>query len=400
MPLAWLTPQSCRIRERAMQVFSDWLRDHHQLELSDLDSASLAGWFLASFGQDLYVAGHPLYVYVHAILAFVDCFPHLKQNLAAAWSTYSRWQQMVPTERRTVFPAVVFKASVTVALLWGWARFAALLIIGFLGLLRPGELVNLQRRHLVLPADVLSDELNVCYIRLERTKTRRIMHRQHAQVSDGVAVRFLTASLLEVPANEFIFGGSQGQLRRRWNAVFGTVLGLPVSEKGGGITPASLRGSGATWLHRMTENIPRIAWRGRWTQTRTLEHYLQDVAGQYFLVDVSPEKRQLITELAAFFGDGFGLLWVALPPSHPSCGPRVEEVVLPFFGLILHLLALAWQGLHLRVAGIGLARAALDERVAGIGLARALHAAGMHWLGQGLDGTAFARAWIDAAALV
>eukprot|EP00971_Amphidinium_carterae_P172090 3411977-Amphidinium_carterae.1 len=86
--------------------------------------------------------------------------------------------------------------------------------------------------------DMLSDELGVCFVRLEGTKTRRIMHRQHARVSDPVAVSFISSVMSLVPSHELIFGGSMGQFRRRWNSIFGEVLSLPVQEQQGGLTPA------------------------------------------------------------------------------------------------------------------------------------------------------------------
>ena len=87
-------------------------------------------------------------------------------------------------------------------------------------------------------------------------------------------------------------------LRRRWDAVFST-LGVPVTEDLKGITPKSLRGSGATWLYQRTEEVDKIMWRGRWQQRRTLEHYLQDVAGQLLLVDLAESHRHRIQQLSS-----------------------------------------------------------------------------------------------------
>ena len=75
---------------------------------------------------------------------------------------------------------------------------------------------------------------------------------------------------------------------------------MPTGDNEQGVTPKCLRGSGATWLYQLTEDIGRIQWRGRWQQRRTLEHYLQDVAGQLLLTDLTESQRSTVLELAPF----------------------------------------------------------------------------------------------------
>ena len=73
---------------------------------------------------------------------------------------------------------------------------------------------------------------------------------------------------------------------------------METAEKKKGITPKSLRGSGASWLFHHTEDVQRVLWRGRWQSRKTLEHYLQDVMGQVLLSDLIQEKRDLVFALA------------------------------------------------------------------------------------------------------
>ena len=51
-------------------------------------------------------------------------------------------------------------------------------------------------------------------------------------------------------------------------------------------------------MYQRTEDIERIQWRGRWQQRRTLEHYLQDVAGQLLLAGLSESHRHHIKQLS------------------------------------------------------------------------------------------------------
>ena len=86
--------------------------------------------------------------------------------------------------------------------------------------------------------------------------------------------------------------------RRQWDAVL-TRLGLPCRAADRGATPGFLRGSGATHFYVATENIPLLAWRGRWARTKTLEYYLQEVAAQVRLTEPSPANRARIQSLDA-----------------------------------------------------------------------------------------------------
>ena len=87
-----------------------------------------------------------------------------------------------------------------------------------------------------------------------------------------------------------------------------------------GATPGVLRGSGATFLYTLTENVQWIAWRGRWARTRTLEFYLQEVAAQLLLHQLSPISscgagKALVHKLEAFAKEEghFAIILLAAP---------------------------------------------------------------------------------------
>ena len=289
-------PQTNKRREHCLSCFLSWLC--HALGLF-VSLASLTvpelNTALIGFGKHLFYEGEPRYLFAETINALVDLYPHLKGQLIAAWSTLSRWEGE-PTVRSMIMPASIFQAAVSLSILWGWPKFAAALLLGFHGLLRPSEFLPLLRSDLVLPRDVLSAE-SICYVRILHSKTSRFMLRQHARISDRTTVRFLDCLFGLLPRTELLFGVSASVFRNRWNKVFG-FLGICTSEKLQGITPKSLRGSGASWLFHHTEDVERVLWRGRWQSRKTLEHYLQDVMGQVLLADLPLHKRDLVLEFA------------------------------------------------------------------------------------------------------
>ena len=296
-----LTPIVATRRTQLFTDFGRWSAAELGCSFAQVCTTGLLlGTALVAFGKFLFYNGSPKYVFSETINACCDRFKHYRTFFAAAWAVLSRWEEEEPIERSMVIPVSVFKAAVAVSLLWNWPIFAAGLLIGFNALLRPGEFLLLRRRDLILPRDLLTD-LPLAYVRILGGKTRRFMQRQHAKISDAATVQFLDKVLGNYQPSAALFPCSPNVFRRRWDALF-RQLGVPTGDAARGITPKCLRGSGATWMYQLTEDIGRIQWRGRWQQRCTLEHYLQDVAGQLLLADLAESHRQRIRTLSSWCG--------------------------------------------------------------------------------------------------
>ena len=74
-------------------------------------------------------------------------------------------------------------------------------------------------------------------------------------------------------------------------------LQIPRRQISHGATPGVLRGSGATQAYIDMEDIPKIAWRGCWARTKTVEFYVKEVAAQLFLHQLSPHSSSLVAFL-------------------------------------------------------------------------------------------------------
>ena len=84
--------------------------------------------------------------------------------------------------------------------------------------------------------------------------------------------------------------------RKQWNAIFAR-LGISTSQHDRGATPGVLRGSGATFLYVSSEDVTWVAWRGRWSRSKTLEFYLQEVAAQVLIHHLDPSSKSMIKTL-------------------------------------------------------------------------------------------------------
>ena len=65
-----------------------------------------------------------------------------------------------------------------------------LLILGFLAMLHPAELVALTRRDLVFPEDTLGHTRSL-FVHLRNPKASRFARRQHGRIDDPAAIRFI-----------------------------------------------------------------------------------------------------------------------------------------------------------------------------------------------------------------
>ena len=278
---------------KALGAFEAWLLATLQLSLelvlTENRAAELA---LRGFGLYLYSEGFPRYLLVYAITAVQNYQPSFRNNLSAAWQIDKKWQLIEPGECRAVLPAAAVRAVLCLSVLWDWKPFAGLVLLGFLAMLHPSEMLHLTRKDLVFPSDTLGHTCEL-YIHLRNPKTAR---RQHGKVDDAFAILFVEQVFGHLSWDSRLFPASMHTFRRMWDSVQ-TRLQIPCRAAAKGATPGVLRGSGATFFYQQTENLQLLAWRGRWARAKTMEFYLQEVAAQLLLSELSPLARARIQEL-------------------------------------------------------------------------------------------------------
>ena len=104
-------------------------------------------------------------------------------------------------------PAEVFQALVALSLCWGWTDMALLICIGFLGMLRPGELVSLTSSDL---AFVTLHGARVCFVRIRYPKMRRTgPRREHVRLDDVHLAVVLETWCQTLQAGAALFVGTQ-----------------------------------------------------------------------------------------------------------------------------------------------------------------------------------------------
>ena len=254
-------------------------------------------WCLRAYGLHCFSSGLPRYLFVYAVTAVQDQHPGTRPFMAVAWHMDKKWQAHEPGQCRAVLPACVIRASTCLAVIWGWSLWAGLVLLGFSAMLHPAEMLQLTRRDLVFPKD-LEYDMQCLFIHVRNPKTARFARRQHGRVDDAFVIKFLEHLYFKLPLDARLFPWSISVFRRQWNHIVDK-LEIPRSQAKRGATPGVLRGSGATYLYAVYEDIPWIAWRGRWSRTRTLEFYLQEVAAQLLLHELTATARSKIRQFDA-----------------------------------------------------------------------------------------------------
>lgn len=281
---------------KCLDAFRQWC-DSSDLPWDALVASPEAlAWALRGYGMHLFEVGLPRYLLVYSITACQDLYPACKAYTTVAWQVDKKWQVFEPGQCRAVLPAMAIRASVCIAALWGWFGWLGCVLLGFSAMLHPSEIVSLTRKDLIFPKDVAYDSLAL-YVHIKNPKTSRFARRQHGRVDDCEIISVLEALFYDLPLSGHLYHGSITTFRKQWDAVM-VCLGIPHRQDQRGATPGTLRGSGATFLYSGCEDPAWIAWRGRWSRVRTLEYYLQEVAAQLLIHELSPVSRSKIQILS------------------------------------------------------------------------------------------------------
>lgn len=208
--------------------------------------------------------------------------------MSPAWEVCSKWELVEPIQHRPPLP----EPSV-VGLSWGWTRWTTALLFAFFAAARVGEVLKARRRHLLTPADLLS-ERKVAYLQIESPKSRRRGAKmQYVTVEEPLVIELIDSVWQQLEKDEPLFPLSPGAFRTRWNAVL-KHLQIGTEHR---LTPGSLRAGGAVFLHRSGVSISDLLWRMRLQHQKTLSYYLQEVTASSILPSLRAEVRENIQVL-------------------------------------------------------------------------------------------------------
>ena len=302
-------PQTRTRREALLADFDSWLRTSVFFSLEDLvdrrdvDPEEVSN-MLVEYGKELFYAGKSYGRFSETINGICARRPALKRQLASAWNLAFAWVADEPHFHHPAMPLTILISFSTLALLWGWPREAALLMMAWSGLLRIGEVFAARRRDLILPGDGPPGvEFALLQINQPKTRGRSAKH-QAARIDPQDVVQLLVAVYGRAGADDHLWNQSPGAFRRRFG-VLQKALGLPTVRTAAEVPYdlASLRPGGATYLLHRFEDAELVRRRGRWLSTRVCEIYLQEAAVVTHAARLPQAVRMKISKLVATYSE-------------------------------------------------------------------------------------------------
>ena len=294
-------------REGLLTAFDTWLAENMRTTVNELlgprnPDADVVSDALVAYGKQMYDAGKSYGRFSETINAVTARRPSLRKQLFSAWDLAFNWVVDEPHEHNAALPLSVLLALASLALLWGWSREAAIILLGWSGILRIGEILNAKRQDLVLPCDA-APGVWYALLKIHQPKTRgRAARHQSARIDSSDVVQLLAAVYGKLPPSAKLWHLSPSTLRKRFSALQ-VALGLDKTEGRVGLpySLASLRPGGATHWLQATEDAEFVRRKGRWISSRVLEIYLQESEFVTYRKKLSTDSRDRIDRLCRSF---------------------------------------------------------------------------------------------------
>lgn len=245
----------------------------------------------------------------HAVLFTQTWRPRLRKSLQCTWQTLRAWEEQQPSSFRAPVPLPILAALVCAARRRAyfdcegdqrelWLSFAALLLVGFFGLLRPGELLALLVSDVSLP-NSLSLGAPFAVLRIQKAKNARQMGlQQFAEVRHPDAINWLSWLVEKRHApRDRLWKGNPTKFRVMFRR-----LTKQLQIESLQLSPASLRAGGATWMLDERVEVSRIRFSGRWANLRSLEHYLQVARAQQIAITLPQNVAEHVKQVLVHYG--------------------------------------------------------------------------------------------------
>jgi len=253
-----------------------------------------------------------------AILAVQAEKPHLRWKLRRAWDSIASWRLDRPIKMRTPLPRSLLYCLVTTATLFAlswdtgrssaWFQMSVFLRLGFFGLLRPMEALKLTLQQVTLPSQRLLGFAGRLLLAIQDPKNKMYGGRiQFALILDQVTIQWVSWLVDGLPETSKLFTLTSSGVRELLDQLT-SFLQLPR------FTPASLRAGGATDLFLSGLPLDQLKFRGRWTNVKTLEHYVQEAGATRVLASLKPGVADRLEKILDMYPEG------PYPPKvHWSC---------------------------------------------------------------------------------
>ena len=219
--------------------------------------------------------------------------PWTKKQIPQSWKLFAVWRKLEGPSRAPPITANIVYCLANYALEHCDIIFAGMSLIGFFGLLRTGELLNVRA------CDLLADKKNLL-ISLPNTKSgTRHSAAEMVQVSDPFTLEVIREvkayrvdnNCLKVPLWDFTpqsFRDRFAYHLRKFDLV------------SHGFRPYSLRRGGATHLFQVSGSMELALLKGRWSSPKVAKIYISDALSFLPAMEYSDLSRRMLQKWNPF----------------------------------------------------------------------------------------------------
>lgn len=243
--------------------------------------------------QSSWDAGDALHIVSDGLCGLHHFEPWTKRLLPMAWKLFGIWKKLESPDRAPPLTFDIVYAWTNYALAHNQLIFAALLCLGFFGLLRTGELLQ------VCAKDILVGDRQAI-ISLPNTKTgQREKVQEMVMIDDFLSLEVLrTLKTLQLKlnmANTPLWVHSAEAFRNQFKRYCTRFDLLPHKFR-----PYSLRRGGATWVFRCSGSMETALVKGRWGSHRVARIYIADALSYLPGLTFSQKAKNMLNTWSPF----------------------------------------------------------------------------------------------------
>ena len=271
----------------------DWLGRHANMETRFKDEPDEV---VRLYIEELWLNGDQKVLAGDALSGLQHFNGLLRGKLKGSFKLLGVWGKLEMPCRAPAMLPIIAEAVAGLSLRDNNLQFAAMILFGFHGMLRPCELLSLRTKDLLVNES--SDSL---VIDLGISKSgQRLGVREYAIIEDAKTVAFAQLLVSKLPPEQILWNSSQAEFRKVF-ASYIAELGLASV----GYTPYSARRGGATEHFKTHHNITFTAERGRWLSTRTAKIYITEALAELSAQKMTKVQRNRQAQWSAFYRQQF-----------------------------------------------------------------------------------------------
>ena len=247
---------------------------------------------LTEWIESQYSAGEGITCINDTLCGLQHFAPFCKGQLTKSWRLFRVWRRLEKPKQAPPLPLVVFLGILGRSIEQEFLSMAVLLVLGFWGMLRTGELLKVELRHILCANHTVVIQLGQTKTGLRRAVDENVV--LYDEVPKLIITTFLQTQIGSDRRSK-VWNGTPQDFRKHFRELhhFFRVDKL--------FRPYSLRRGGATEDFRQHGLMERSLLRGRWGTSTAARQYIQEGLSALTTIKIPPTYWQLLNRYAVFY---------------------------------------------------------------------------------------------------